>query len=115
MTANTPRSRKSKGRGFQNYIVADIRRITGLCDDDVRSNGMGQPGADVVLSTHGKKTFPYAVECKRTESWNIHEWWRQAERNANLEGLKPLLVLRRNNESARVMMKWGDFLELVQR
>ena len=60
-----PRSAKNKGRRLQNF-VRDLLRKTfpKLEDDDIKSQTMGMPGEDIVLSPAAKRAIPYSFECK---------------------------------------------------
>ena len=115
MTANTPQSKKAKGRVFQQDVQDDIIEILGLPEEDVVSTSMGAPGIDIKLSEGARARFPFAVEAKRQEKWKIPEWWGQACENARKEkDLKPLLVMRKNHGETVVMMRWADFLEMAK-
>lgn len=114
MTANTPQSRKAKGRGFQQNIRNRLIAELDLDPVDVQSIGMGQPGCDIYLSKEARKKFPYGVECKRQERLNIWETIEQAENNAKKEGLKPLVIFRRNLSEAYVIIRLNDFIEEVK-
>ena len=96
MTANTPQSRKGKGREFQKKISQLIRSYFNFPDEDAVSTAMGQQGCDIKLSNAARKQFPYGVECKCTESINIWKAWEQATVNAKKEDLRPLLFVKKN-------------------
>lgn len=114
MTANTPQSRKAKGRAFQQEIRDDITEVLGLPEEDVVSTSMGAPGIDIKLSEGARAQFPFGIEAKRQEKWTIPEWWRQTCENAKKENdLKPLLAMRKNRGDAVVMMRWADLLSLI--
>jgi hypothetical protein len=114
MTANTPRTRKAKGRGFQDFVHAEIlTAFPELTEHDVKKSIMGECGIDIKLSTHARKIFPYAVECKNMEKINIWATIKQCEENAIKEHLTPLIVFKRNRAEPHVVLKWEDFLKLV--
>ena len=114
MTANTPRSRKSKGAKFQN----DVRDLLlekfadKLEPDDIKTAVMGESGTDIKLSPAAQKLFQFAVECKRTEKVSLRQWWKQAQANST-EKLKPLVITKQNREEALVVISLQDFLELL--
>jgi hypothetical protein len=115
VTANTPQSRKAKGRAFQQEIRDDITEVLGLPEEDVISTSMGAQGVDIKLSNGARARFPFGIEAKRQEKWNIPEWWGQACENARKEkDLKPLLVMRKNHGETVVMMRWADFLDMAK-
>ena len=112
MTANTPASRKAKGRNLQNSVVKRIRGVfTGLSERDVVSVPMGVNDVDIRLSEAAFKEFPFAVECKATESLNIWSSLKQAEREAR-KGT-PLLVFKRNRTDIYCALKFDDLLSLL--
>ncbi len=114
MTANTPASRKAKGRVFQQQLREDLITHLGINPDDILSTAMGQGGCDLYLSPAARARFPFGVEAKRCESLAIPQWWRQCEGNASKVGLIPLLVFRRNHEDALVVLRWSDLLSLLR-
>lgn len=114
MVATTPQSRKSKGRSFQQYVVAEIlKKYVDLTPHDVWSISMGASGLDIKLSEAAREVFPFGVECKRKESINVHNDFKQARANANKENLFPLLVSKRNHESALVTMEFKTFMDIM--
>ena len=115
MTANTPRSRKSKGAKFQNEIRDAILECfkEQLEPDDVKTAVMGESGMDIKLSPAAQKLFPFAVEAKRTEKVSLRQWWEQAKANET-EKLKPLVITKQNRKEPLVVMSLECFLELLQ-
>ena len=71
MTANTPQSRKAKGRHLQQKIRDDIINTFKLTENDVRSTSMGAKGCDILLSENARINFPYAIECKSQENFQF--------------------------------------------
>ena len=114
MTANTPASRKAKGRRFQQSIRDDLIDHLNIHEGDILSTAMGQSGCDLYLSPAARALFPYGVECKHQEAIALPAWWRQCTANAEAEGLVPLLVFRRNREDALAVLRWSDLLALLQ-
>lgn len=115
MAANTPATRKAKGREFQKYVAECLQESLGLPPEDVVSRPMGSPGLDIMMSADAREKFPFGIECKRTEKLSIPAWWWQCEENARKEGLTPLLVFRRSREDALAVLRWKDLLALVRR
>ncbi|MDD2328976.1 MAG: hypothetical protein PHZ13_11845 [bacterium] len=115
MAANTPATRKAKGREFQKYVAECLQESLGLPPEDVVSRPMGSPGLDIMLSENARDRFPYGVECKRTEKLSIPAWWKQCSANAKVEKLNPMLIYRRSHEEAMLVMRWDDFLEVVRK
>ena len=114
MTANTPRSRKSKGSAFQGYIRdLLLEKYEGKLEkDDIKSAIMGESGMDLHLSPAAQKLFPFAVEAKRTEKMSVPAWWEQAKANAT-DKLKPIIITKQNRKEPLVIMSLEDFLSLL--
>ncbi len=114
MTANTPASRKAKGRAFQQQLREDLIRELNINPDDILSTAMGQGGCDLYLSPAARSIFPFGVEAKRCETISLPAWWKQCENNASKVGLIPLLVFKRNREEPLAVLRWSDLLALLQ-
>ena len=114
VTANTPRSRKSKGAKFQNEVRDLIleKFSDRLEPDDIKTAVMGESGVDIKLSPAAQRLFHFAVECKRTEKISLRQWWRQARENSN-EKLKPLVITKQDREEPLVVLSLQDFLDLL--
>ena len=114
MTANSSRSRKSKGALFQRHIREALLEHFSeqLEPDDIKTAIMGESGMDIKLSPAAQRLFPFAVEAKRCEKISLRQWWRQARENSN-EKLKPLVITKQNREEALVVLSLQDFLELL--
>jgi hypothetical protein len=118
VTANTPQSRKGKGREFQKDLRANLIATLGIEEGDILSTAMGQSGCDLYLSPAAREKFPFGVEAKRQERISLPEWWEQCVRNAEKEGLTPLLLMKQNRREALAVLRWEDLLtllELIQR
>jgi len=77
-------SRKAIGRNLQQWICKKIAEFTGLSygkDEDIVSREGGQTGCDVRLSPQARKLFPYSIECKSGQSWDIPGAIKQAKTN----------------------------------
>ena len=114
MTANTPASRKAKGRRLQQAVRQDLVDRLGIDPGDILSTAMGQSGCDLYLSPAARSVFPFGVECKAQERIALSEWWQQCARNAEAEGLVPLLVFKRNREEPLAVLRWSDLLALLR-
>jgi hypothetical protein len=84
----------------------------GLHPEDVISRPMGSSGSDLITSNAARKKFPFAVECKRSETLNIYKAIDQAEANAEKDNLHPLIVFRKNRSRGYVVLRFDDFLAL---
>jgi hypothetical protein len=92
-------SGKAKGRRLQNWVCQKISDITGIpwgYEDNklIQPRIMGQSGVDVVLRDAAQKAFPFSIECKSSETWNIPAAIRQARINKK-EDTNWLLVMKR--------------------
>ena len=114
MTANTPASRKAKGRRLQQAVRQDLIEHLGIDPGDILSTAMGQSGCDLYLSPAARERFPFGVEAKRCETISLPAWWKQCESNASKVGLIPLLVFKRNREEPLAVLRWSDLLALLQ-
>ena len=114
MTANTPRSRKSKGAKLQKEIrEALLEHFSDKLEpDDIKTAVMGESGMDIKLSPAAQKLFPFACEAKRTEKISLRQWWKQARENSS-EKLKPLVITKQNREEPLVVLSLQDFLDLL--
>jgi hypothetical protein len=107
-------SAKAKGRRLQQEVASRIRAAFSLPEADVRSTSMGAQGEDVTLSYAARGVFPFAIECKNTESINIWKAFLQSEEHAAMTGLKPLVVFSRNRSEVLCTLKFDDLLELLK-
>lgn len=114
MTANTPASRKAKGRRLQQAVRQDLVDRLGIDPGDILSTGMGQSGCDLYLSPAARSRFPFAVECKFQEHATLWPWWEQCVTNAAKEDLMPLLVIRRSRTEPLAVLWWDDLLALLR-
>jgi len=114
MTANTPASRKAKGRRLQQAVRQDLIDRLGIHEGDILSTAMGQAGCDLYLSPAARALFPYGVECKHQEAIALPAWWRQCTRNAEAEGLAPLLILKQSRREPLAVLRWTDLLSLLR-
>jgi len=114
MTANTPASRKAKGRRFQQAVRQDLIDCLGIDPGDILSTAMGQSGCDLYLSPAARSIFPFGIECKHQETISLPAWWRQCTANAEAEGLAPLLILKQSRREPLAVLRWEDLLALLR-
>ena len=116
-----PRSAKAKGRNLQNFVRDKLRQVfveewklvPGLEADDIKSQTMGMPGEDIVLSPSAKKLIPYSFECKNTERLNLWKAIEQAEDNC--EDRDPVVVIKRNRSKVYAVIEFDEFIKLIRR
>lgn len=112
--ANTPRSRKSKGKRLQNAIRDLIlEHFPRLEPDDVVSTLMGDSGTDIKLSPAARKVFPYSPECKNTEKFQVWAALQQAETNTK-QDTHPVVFFKRNNSKTYAIIPVEHFFDLVK-
>jgi hypothetical protein len=112
--AKTPRSRKAKGRRFQQEVRDKLLEEfkDHLEPDDVRCTIMGQSGEDIILSPAARKLIPYSIEAKNQEKLNIWSALEQAESNCK-SGIEPVLAFKRNNSKAYAVISLDHFIKLM--
>jgi len=115
------RSAKNKGANFQKEIAQKICELLDMPYDGhvdsalIETRCMGQAGTDIILRGVAQKKFPYSVECKSTESWNIPKAIRQADSNKK-DDTEFLLFLRRKAfKKSFVLLESDIFFELLKK
>ena len=109
-------SGKAKARELQKWVCSEVSKLTGIPwgkDLDIESREMGQSGVDVKLRGEVQELFPFSVECKRQESWNVHSWIKQAKDNRK-EGTDWIIFARRSHEDSVVIMDAEAFFKMQQ-
>ena len=74
-------SRQQKARYLQNIVKEKIMKLFNLGAKDIRTSNTGENGEDVkLLSITAKRVFPYATECKNTQSFkSLYSVFRKTE------------------------------------
>jgi hypothetical protein len=103
-------SAKAKGRRLQQKVAAALRETFSLAERDCKSTPMGTQGEDVYLSSAAWEKFPFAIECKNTESINIWKAWAQAKTHAGTAA-NPMVIFSKNHEEILVTLKFETLLE----
>jgi len=113
MVANTPASRKAKGRKFQQYVRdCLLEAFQQLEEDDIKSTGMGQAGEDLQLSPAARRHIPYSFECKNQETVSLWSWWGQAKANAKTHNAA--LVIKSNHKDPVVVLEYEHFVAIIK-
>jgi hypothetical protein len=113
MVANTPQSRKAKGRNLQKWIREKLIDILGIHPEDVESRAMGSGGEDVILAKAARDVFPYSVEAKNTEK--IQVWSAYDQAIANAKEYEPIVVFKKNHRKPLVAIDAEAFFKLVRK
>lgn len=111
-----PINSRTKGKSFEQEIARDLRAWLGdgwiveRNQTDRQRGATGTAGEFSIMPREvGKgERFPWCIECKARADWNegqlwrvpvagqVREYWRQAVRQANAVGLRPLLIAKRD-------------------
>ena len=111
------KSAKAKGRRFQWEVAEKIGDLLNLpvgYDEVIAPREMGQKGVDVKLIGEALAKFPYDVECKNAEVWQVPTWITQA-RNNTKEGRQWLVCARKNRFKPIVILDMEHFFEILKR
>tara|TARA_R100000458_G_C8211469_1_gene198796 strand:- start:385 stop:732 length:348 start_codon:yes stop_codon:yes gene_type:complete len=107
-----PRASKAKGRRLQNFVRDLLRKVfPKLEEDDIKSQTMGMPGEDIVLSPLAKVIIPYSFECKNVEKLNVWSAIKQAEDNC--QDREPVVIIKRNRTDAYAVVKAEHLIKLI--
>lgn len=114
-------SAKDKGRGLQYWVcekIAAFLHVVFVQSDDlcpVHSREMGQPGSDIVLRTaEAQRKFPFTVECKSTESFELMKTIEQVKANQK-DGTSWMIVHKRKALiEPIVILEWSSFENLLR-
>lgn len=112
-----PGSAKGKGRRLQNWCCQKISKLLGYewgPDEMIAPREMGQSGTDVRLVGDAAKEFPWSVECKNCERWNVPSFIKQAKDNKK-PGTDWLLFVSKNRYDKIVVLDAEVFFELLDR
>jgi len=113
----TPSSAKAKGRFLQQWAC---RKISGLLDipwgkdELIASREAAQSGTDVRLIGEAQERFPFSVECKWQETWNLPAWIRQAKDNQK-EGTNWLIICKKSRQDPVVVMDADLFFDILMK
>lgn len=111
-----PISAKAKGGQLQRWACEKISELLGMPwgkDEMIAPRETGQAGTDVRLVGEAKKLFPFSVECKWQECWNVLSWVKQAKAN-QIEGTDWLLICKKNRTEPIVVMDAERFFALLK-
>lgn len=111
----THAARKNKAKRLQKLVASMISEHTGLDmgkDCPIESRQMGEAGPDVRLDNEARKLFPFTVECKNKEKWDLADAIEQAKANCYPE-TDWLLVLSRNRFDPVAVIDLTVFFKLL--
>ena len=94
------------------YNLFDLVILPGK-DKEIESREMGQSGVDIKLYAKAKEMFPFSVECRNRERWDIPAWIKQIKSIQN-EGTDWLLVISKNRYTPVIIMDANAFFDLYE-
>ena len=106
------RSAKNKGKRLQNILRDKLVELYPTLKDDIGSQIMGMTGEDIVLTPLAKTLIPYSFECKNVEKLNVWKSFEQCKSNAG--DLTPILVIKKNRQTPKVVMELDEWLEIIR-
>ena len=107
-----PQSAKAKGRRLQQQFRELLIEELGIHPEDIESRSMGAGGEDLIMARAAREKFPYSIECKNVEKLNVWEAYKQAEENS--KDYEPLVVMKKNNHKALVVLDAEHFVQIYQ-
>lgn len=114
-------SAKAKGRNLQKWVCGEIAELIGIeydqQDDNclIHSREMGQHGNDIILREEVFKKFPFSIECKNTEKFNIRESINQAIKNTKKDTSWMVIYKYNGLKIPVVIIDWNTFKEIWKR
>ena len=103
-------SAKAKGRRLQQWFRDQLIEKLEVHPEDVESRSMGAGGEDLIMARAAREKFPYSIECKKQEKLNIWESYAQAVENS--KNYEPVVVIKRKNHKALVVVDAEYFVGL---
>lgn len=106
------RSAKAKGSRLEKDVAKTLRDA-GL---DKQASRMPLSGAMEGFKSDIHTSLPMIIECKNQETWSPLNYMEQASRDAEITGKIPVVIMSKNRlPEPMVMMKFGDWIEILQR
>lgn len=112
MVANTPQSRKAKGRRFQQEVMKLLVEELNIHPEDMESRSMGSGGEDIIMARAAREKFPFSIECKAQESLNVWKAYEQACDNSG--NYEPILFMKKSRKKPLVVLDARAFVELIK-
>ena len=107
-----PQSAKAKGRRLQQEFRKLLIEKLKIHPEDIESRSMGAGGEDLIMARAARHHFPYSIECKNVEKLNVWEAYKQAKENS--KDYEPLVVMKKNNHKALVLLDAEHFVQIYQ-
>jgi len=103
-------SAKAKGRRLQQEFRKLLIEELKIHPEDIESRSMGAGGEDLIMARAAREKFPYSIECKNVEKLNVWDAYDQA--SSNKGKYEPIVVMRKNNKKALVVIDAEYFVKL---
>ena len=107
-----PQSAKAKGRRLQQQFRELLIEELGIHPEDIERRSMGAGGEDLIMARAAREKFPYSIECKNVEKFNVWEAYKQASENS--KDYEPLVVMKKNNHKTLVVLDAESFVKLFK-
>ena len=108
-----PQSAKAKGRRLQQQFRDLLIEKLDIHPEDIESRSMGAGGEDLIMARAAREKFPFSIECKNVEKLNVWEAYSQAKENS--KDYEPIVVMKKNNQKALVVLDAEKFVEICQK
>jgi|TARA_B000000557_G_scaffold95406_1_gene77020 hypothetical protein len=108
-----PQSAKAKGRRLQQQFRDLLIEKLDIHPEDIESRSMGAGGEDLIMARAAREKFPFSIECKNVEKLNVWEAYNQAKENS--KDYEPIVVMKKNNQKALVVLDAEKFVEICQK
>jgi hypothetical protein len=109
MTANTAKTRKAKGSRLEHYVAQRIVDILGI-----DAKRMPLSGALQGFKSDIYTLLPISVECKNSETWSVHKWWKQCKTDCTNDKIPVLVMSRNRQKEPLVMLEFEDMLFILE-
>ena len=103
-------SAKAKGRRLQQEFRKLLIEELNIHPEDIESRSMGAGGEDLIMARAAREKFPYSIEAKNVEKLNVWSAYEQA--SSNKGEYEPIVVMRKNNKKALVVIDAEYFVKL---
>ena len=107
-----PQSAKAKGRRLQQQFRELLIEELGIHPEDIENRSMGAGGEDLIMARAAREKFPFSIECKNQEKLNVWDAYKQASENS--KDYEPLVVMKKNNQKALVVLDAEHFVQIYQ-
>ena len=114
------RSAKNKGMNLQKWVckkISDLINVPYDQQDDqclIHSRECNQSGTDVILRKEALQLFPFSVECKSSDQFNIKHTIEQSKNN-QVKGTDWMIVYKRKSlRKPVVIIGWEVFEKLFK-